>query len=340
MPTAMSLTRRRLLTGMALGAAGLAILGPRPSLAAANPAVRIGALPFGTVNWELATMQGRGLAEKAGIDLKIMEVASPTAGQIALQSGAVDVIASDWIWVARQRASGQDLTFVPYSSAVGSIVVPKGSPVQDVAGLAGKRIGVAGGPLDKGWLLLRAHAEKAHGLDLMSAAEPVFAAPPLLSQQMEAGRLDAVLTYWHYAARLTAKGHRELIGVAELAAKLGLEADVPMLGYVFHEKWAKHNPAAIDGFVRASQEAKSLLRDSDEAWAEIEPLVKAGDRETFEALRAGFRAGIPARWSDRERREAAKLFAILSEVGGTDLVGAATAVPEGTFWPVDWGTDT
>ncbi len=332
-----SLTRRQCLTGMLAGTAGLALMGAASPLRAAGAAtVRVGVLPFGTVNWELAAMAGGGFARGAGIDLQIMEVASPTAGQIALQSNAVDVIASDWIWVARQRSSGQDLSFVPYSSAVGSIVVPKGSAVQGIADLAGKRIGIAGGPLDKGWLLLRAQAGRAHGLDLMTAAEPVFGAPPLLSQQLEAGRLDAVLTYWHYAARLAAKGHRELIGVAELAGKLGLEADVPMLGYVFRTAWAKENPAAIEGFIQASRDAKALLRDKDEAWGEIEPLMKADDQATFEALRAGFRAGIPERWTERERKEAEKLFAILAELGGRDLVGSATSVPEGTFWPVDW----
>ena len=37
---------------------------------------------------------------------------------------------SDWLWVSRQRAEGGDLTFIPFSSATGSLIVPAASPIR------------------------------------------------------------------------------------------------------------------------------------------------------------------------------------------------------------------
>ncbi len=44
-------------------------------------------------------------------------------------------------------------------------MTPKGSPIHSLADLAGRSIGVAGGPLDKSWLMAQAAARK-EGRDL------------------------------------------------------------------------------------------------------------------------------------------------------------------------------
>ena len=95
---------------------------------------------------------------------------------MALLSGDVDVIVSDWIWALRQRSEGEDLLFAPYSSALGALMVPAGSPVRSLADLAGRRLGVAGRPIDKSWLLLRAYSRRTiRTRDIADVARPVFA---------------------------------------------------------------------------------------------------------------------------------------------------------------------
>src|SRR5262245_37681902 len=86
--------------------------------------VKIGVLKFGTVGWELDVIKQHGLDKAAGIDLSIVELANNQATVVALQAGEVDVIVTDWLWVTRQRAEGTRFTFVPYSTSVGSLVVP------------------------------------------------------------------------------------------------------------------------------------------------------------------------------------------------------------------------
>ncbi|UKJ71974.1 ABC transporter substrate-binding protein [Azospirillum brasilense] len=301
--------------------------------AADRPAVTIGVLKFGTVSWELDVIRHHRLDEAAGFELKLMELASGQAAQIALQGGAVDMIASDWLWVARQRATGADLTFIPHSAAVGALMVPAASPIASVADLKGKRIGVAGTPIDKSWLLLKALARDRYALDLDAAATPVFAAPPLLNQKATTGELDAVLNFWPYAARLQAAGMRTVIGVDGMMRDLGLSASVPAVGFVFHEGWARTNPAALDAFVAASRKAKAIMAQSDAEWDRLRPLMKAEDEATWAALRDQFRAGIPQRWTEEEREAAAKLYGLMAKLGGRELVGNAMALPNGTFWP-------
>src|SRR3546814_5608098 len=100
-----------------------------------------------------------------GFHLEVLELASDQATAVALQAGEVDIIVSDWLWVSRQRAEGKRYTFVPFSSSVGSLMVPPDSPIRDLADIKGKKIGVVGGPLDKSWLLLRGLTQRRHGFD-------------------------------------------------------------------------------------------------------------------------------------------------------------------------------
>lgn len=294
--------------------------------------VRISTLKFGTVTWALETMVANGFDREAGFRAELQGLASTQATKVALQAGDTDVIAADWIWVSRQRAAGENLTFLPFSTAVGALVVPAESPIQAITDLPGRRIGIAGGPLDKSWVLLRAVAERAHGLDLEDSVDAVYGAPPLLNELLQDGRIDAVLTYWHYAARLEAKGYRPVMPVRDLMRALDVSAPLPVIGFVFHQTWAEAHPAAAAGFADALNRALDLLKRDDAAWQWLKPRLRAADAATADLLRDGFRRGIPdgnrQRWPD----DAARLFAVLSEHGGPRLVGPAPTLQPGTFW--------
>lgn len=300
--------------------------------AAESVKIRIGVLKFGTVTWEADVIRHHGLDEAEGIGLVFRELASKQATAVALLGGAVDMIVTDWFWVSRQRAAGADYTFVPYSTALGALVVPADSPIDSLADLRDRRLGIAGGPVDKSWLLLRALARKRHGIDLNTEVEKVFGGAPLLNEQIKAGRIDAVITFWPYAARLEAAGMRRLIGVEEAGRELGIASEVPLLGYVFSESWADAHRDEVLAFIRASRKAKEILRASDAEWERLKPLTRAEDEATLVALREAFRAGIPEQWGEAERRDARRMFEILRELGGDKLVGTARELQAGTFW--------
>ncbi|WP_448187358.1 ABC transporter substrate-binding protein [Azospirillum sp. sgz301742] len=318
-----------------LAAAAFALLASlsAPAMAAERPTLTVGVLKFGTASWELDTIRHNKFDEAAGFTLKLVELASNQATQVALQAKGVDMILSDWLWVARQRAAGEPLSFIPHSAAVGTLMVPAKSPIASVADLRGTRIGVAGSPIDKSWLLLKAYARDRHGLDLDADTKPIFAAPPLLNQKIASGELDAVLNFWPYAARLEAQGMRPVIGVEDLMRGLGATATVPSVGFTFRQDWAEANPALLAGFLAASHRAEELLATSDAAWERLKPLMQAEDDATWARLRDRYRAGIPAHWGDAERAEAARLYALLAKLGGRQLVGDSPTLPDGTFWP-------
>lgn len=300
--------------------------------AAEPPTVRVGALQYGTVMWTLDVMRRHDLARQHGVTIEVVPLALKEGASVALQGGSVDVIVTDWLWVARQRSEGRDYVFAPYSRAVGGVMVRPDAGIHGFADLRGRSLGVAGGALDKSWLLLRAYAQRTQGMDAAQWVNASFAAPPLLNTLMLKGELPAVLNFWHYAARLRASGMHELLGIDEVLRGLGVEADLPMLGWVFRERWAERNPDAVAGLLRAARQAVTIMRDSDGEWEALRPLVRAENDATLAALRDGFRDGIPRGDAAQAERGAAQVFSILAQTGGADLVGAATVLPSGSFW--------
>ena len=299
----------------------------------ASEPIRVGVLRFGTVNWELNVMRHHGFLEEQGVALEVVLLGSKRATNIAIQGGAANIIVGDWLWVSRQRNSGRDYTFVPYSYALGALMVHPRAGVQSIEDLRGKKLGIAGGPVDKSWLLLRAYTTKEFNQDISTWVEAQFGAPPLLNQLIGNERVPAVLTFWHYAARLEARGMSTLLKVESLLSSLGLKAVPPLLGWVFDARWAREHPSAIRGFLQASYAAKKRLADSDEEWERIRDLIKAPSNETLVALRDAYRAGIPRHFTEHERQGATRLMALLAKAGGKKLVGEKPQLAPDTFWP-------
>lgn len=303
-----------------------------PAEAEALKKLRVGALKFGTVNWTLNVLKHHGLDKKHGVDLEIVPLASKNASHVAIQGGGAEMIVSDWLWVSRQRAEGRDYSFVPYSNATGALMVKEDSGIDSLADLEGKKLGVAGGPVDKSWLFLRAYALKNKSIDLAEIVTPQFAAPPLLNKLAQRDELDGALNFWHYTARLQASGFKSILSVSEALKGLGIERAIPVIGWVFSEQWASENIDTVKGFVAAARDAQQLLLHSDEEWQRIKEQTKAENEQIFTTLRDAYRQGVPACFEEADLQAAASAFSILAELGGEKLIGSSTELSDGTFW--------
>ncbi|WP_323009675.1 ABC transporter substrate-binding protein [Paracoccus sp. (in: a-proteobacteria)] len=326
----MPFSRRITLLAGTAALVGLA-LPARAQSPATPPTIRVGTLENGTVNWELQTIHNRGFDTDNGFKLVSMILAGNPATQVAMQGGEVDTIVSDWLWVAQQRARGTGFRFLPYSTAVGGVMVRGDSPAQTLADLRGKKIGIAGGPIDKSWLILRAWSREKLGEDLADVTQQVFGAPPMILNAAETGEVDAAINFWHFQAKMKARGMRELMTVQTAAADLGLDPSTPLVGYVLRDDWIAANPALAAGLSRASRAAKDLLASDDAAWEELRPFMEAVDEAEFQALKAGWRAGIPAP-GPVDAANAQQMFATMAELGGEELTGGLATLPEGLFW--------
>jgi len=290
----------------------------------------------GTLAWELEILHAHDLDRQADLAIETTEFASTEAGKIALKGDSADLILSDWLWVTRERALGDDLVFYPYSRVLGAVMVPANSPIKEIADLKGKKLGVAGGPLDKSWLLLQALARRS-GVDLKTQAEIAYGAPPLLTQKALQGETDATLTFWNFCAELEAKGMRRAVSMEDVLKRLGARGAVAMVGYVFDSGWAQSNRALLDRFFAATRKAKKILADSPAEWQRLAPRIGVSDPSALDIYRQRYLEDIPRRPLADEEADAQALYRVLAKIGGADLVGPARELDPGTFYSAGQG---
>jgi NitT/TauT family transport system substrate-binding protein len=293
--------------------------------------IRLAVQRTGTLAWELDVIRTHGLDRKFDLAIETVELASTEAGKIALKGGSADLMLSDWLWVARERSLGDDLVFYPSSSTLGAVMVPAESPIREIVDLRGKRLAVAGGPLDKSWLLLQALARRA-GLDLKKQATVVYGAPPLLSEKALQGEIDATLTFWNFCADLESKGYRRAMPMDHVAKGLGTKGPVALVGYTFDRTWAARNGSTVERFLAAARQAKDILASSEAEWQRLAPRIRVTDANALAIYRLRYGEGIVRRPLSEEEADARALYLVLSGIGGAELVGPARELPAGTFY--------
>jgi len=276
-------------------------------------------------------IRAHGLDRKLDLAIETIELASTEAGKIALKGGSADLMLSDWLWVARERSLGDGLVFYPSSSTLGAVMVPAQSPIRAVADLKGRKLAVAGGPLDKSWLLLQAFARRS-GVDLKREATIVYGAPPLLSQKALQSESDATLTFWNFCADLESKGQRRAIGMDHVMKGLGAQGPVAIVGYTFDGAWAARNRSTVDRFLDATRQAKDILAASPNEWQRLAPRIGVSDASALAIYRQRFGEGIVRRPPAEEEADARALYRVLAEIGGAELVGPARELAAGTFY--------
>lgn len=325
----MNVNRRVAITGL-LGAAWFSTSAFSPDAKVITIALQEG----GTASWEIAAMKAAKLDEYHNIKVEVRGVADSKAGQVALQAGEVDTILSDFVWVSSQRNQGADFTIVPHSLVAGGLMVNPSGTVKTVANLEGKTLAVAGGPVDKSFIILQAYFNAKTGKTLPDLITAEFGAPPLVNEMLMGDQAQAALNFWHFNVRAKLAGMEQLISVKDMLAELGVSRPPPLLGWVFSEKVARAKKEAIHRFLDASFGTKEKLLTDDAIWDTIRPGMKGAETDDalFIALRDAYRAGIVSSYGEADVQAATETYALLAKYGGSDVIGDKPDLAPGTFW--------
>ncbi len=315
------------------GLAALAATGAYAQHGAEAKKLSLAVQATGTVKWELAAMHALGIDEKHHLELEVRDVADSKAGQIALQAKQVDIILSDFVWVALQRKEGNMVALVPHSLAVGGLMVDPAAGITSIADLKGKTLAVSGSPVDKSYVILAAEYNKLTGGNLTDDASAKFGAPPLVNELLTSGQAQAALNLWNWNARAKIAGKTELVSVPDMLKDLGVSETPPLLGWAFFDDDARAKKDAFKAFFDASFETKKALLENDDVWEQIKDVMNTdGDEALFKQLRDDYRAGIITKYASTNMKPAAESFALMAKFGGKDVVGDITEIPDGTFY--------
>ena len=294
------------------------------------PELKVAVIASGTVNWELQHIKNQQLDHRNGFKLVIRPVASLGAARLALTSGTADAVVSDWLWAAKRAEQGQPLSFIPFSSQIGS-AISADKTISSVKDLKGKRIGIAGGPLNKAWVLLQAKAAQS-GIDLRKDAQIQFAAPPLLSQALKKGQIDLLVTFWHYGVKLKAEGYSERFSLNQVMREMGLATDVPMLGYLFDRQFSDQNPQLVMQFAKTITQAKQQLNQDDRYWQPLIPLMRSSNKAVISGLIAGYRAGIPDQIDQAQISDAQAFYGLIAKTAHRKSAESIGTLDPALFW--------
>ncbi|WP_338739750.1 ABC transporter substrate-binding protein [Haloplanus salilacus] len=253
-----------------------------------------------------------------------------------LNGGDTDLVDTDFISVARERAEGADIVAVhPYGRTVGGLVAHEDADISGLEDLSGHRIGVTR-RLDKNWILTRAACREYHGFDPDETVTLVKAeSRDDLTRLIRSGEVDAGFQFWPLVPELTRTGpYEEVLSVSHLVQRLsGTDRELPVATFLTGESYLDDHPDAVRGFADAARDAVDRLHEDDDLWGRIgEALMHEDDPTVIRAVRDGWRDMVVRDWDEERVDGMYRLFDHLRAVAGADALGVEE-IPEGTFDP-------
>jgi NitT/TauT family transport system substrate-binding protein len=224
--------------------------------------VTVAALPAADLAG-LYVAQDDGFFAQQGLHVTIEKIASSAAIIADQLKGQVNITAGSYVAYIAAQAAGARFRILAEASALQPdtrvLVVPAGSPIKNLAGLVGKKIGLNGTNSIGTLLISMLLAE--HGI---SPGAVTFVTDPNGFPAMPAELHDGA-----WSAAFLAEPYVTLAGQDygdEVLADLdqGAALDFPIDGYMATQAWAEKNPNTASAFVRAIEEGQALA-DTDRA---------------------------------------------------------------------------
>ena len=122
------------------------------------------------------------------------------------------------------------------------------------------------------------------------------------------------------------------IKLDEILPFIGIEGELPLIGYVFRESFLKENIKTLQSFIKTSNEAREILKKSDKEWIRIAEITGVKNNSMLEKIRDSYRKGVPSKNHQLMEDNIKNAYKILSKIGGKALVGDTKKLSPGTYW--------
>ncbi|HEX7005493.1 MAG TPA: ABC transporter substrate-binding protein [Trueperaceae bacterium] len=291
------------------------------SLAQQQRVLNVGMEAVGTFSWINFAMQHYGFDEELDFDIQTTTYGTKQAKQLALQAGETDLVVDDITGVAVWHDQGLEVKAIyPYSLATGGIVVRADSDIRTIEDLRGRTI-AATDLGDKSLLILRSLAVSRFGFDPQQDAEVVAAAPPLMSELLRRGEIDAAIPPWHFVARMVGSGEfREIASAVDMLDQLGVSADLPILVVAAR---TSVDPQLLTDYLAAMNKTIERMRSDPQIFQMIldQELYSLPDESVFPQVIQRWEEGVPQRWDQEVIDGIVALIDDMVDLAGPEVVG-------------------
>ncbi|MEU6721854.1 ABC transporter substrate-binding protein [Nonomuraea sp. NPDC046802] len=228
----------------------------------------------------------RGFFKEEGLSVKQEPIQAPQAVLPKLSNGAMDIVLGSYATILTIQEQGTEkFKYIAdsYQGAAGAfgIMVKKDSPIKDVAGLKGKKIGV-NALAGLGTLTMNPHLKIA-GLDPNKDVEYTVVETPNWLSSLDKGDVDAVWMTDPYVSQ----AKKELGATMLLDTMSGPTDGLPITGWAATEKWVADNPKTLAAFQRAMAKAQNVAATDRSAVAKVIPTYTKIPAETAATMNLG-----------------------------------------------------
>jgi taurine transport system substrate-binding protein len=223
----------------------------------------------GMINPWKARMRSGAFERATGREIAWRRFSSGAEVITAMASGDVQVAVAGSSPIATALSQGLDLRLVWIVEAIDAaeaLVARKGTGIERVEGLRGKRVGVPFASTTHYHLL---YALERAGVDPGSLTI-LNLQPDAIAASWQQEQIDAAFVWSPVLDRLR-EGGTQLVTSGELAAAGRPTFD----GLVVRGDFAEENASFVEGFVRAMAEADAAYREAPEAWTPESAFVEA-----------------------------------------------------------------
>ncbi len=273
-------------------------------------------------------LQQQGIAEKYGLDVSIVPLSQVGQQWVGLRTGDFDVSAGGFLDLLRQRQQGLEVKAIRGFIKFGNpIVATSDKSYEQLSDLAGARFGtVSTAVLD--WMVIRTAGVLAYDFDVETDAIPTISSPPLITELMMNGELDAAWQFSDFTLAPLQEGTlKEITNVAALMDEAGLDPNAFYLTYHLADQWATEHPEAVVKLIAAMDEAVELMMTDDSIWSELSAYSGVEDPELLPVFMEMQRKAFDTEFSADKLEPSQKLLDELIAVVGPEPIGVDTVDP-------------